>query len=122
MNTDESNDFLTATAKQLALTPTEETEAAKMAAVGLSPRDIAVALDMDKTRRELFCLLAEIPNSAVEVLITSARAEGRVAPQIKLQEAAAAGNIEAIRTLDKVQRANQLTDLIRRMDDDEFNP
>jgi hypothetical protein len=39
---------------------------------------------------------------------------------MKLQQAAAAGNVEAIRELQKLQRRNRYNELITHMDDDEF--
>ena len=49
------------------------------------------------------------------------RANGIASPQMKLQQAANAGNIDAIKTLQKLQQANRFNELIYYMDDDEFS-
>lgn len=92
----------------------------KLAAVGFSTSEIAVSMEWPRERRALFCELAAVPGSDVALLITAGQATGRAQPQIKLQEAAQAGNIEAIKTLQSLQRNNRLNQLINNMDDDEF--
>lgn len=106
----------------LALTSKEETEIMKLAAVGFMPHEIAVSMEWPRERRAAFCILANIPGSAVSALITAGRATGRAQPQIKLQEAAQAGNIEAIKALQNLQRINRFNELVNNMDDDEFTP
>ena len=83
----------------------------KLAAVGFMPHEIAVSMEWTRERR-----------TAISVLITAGRATGRAQPQIKLQEAAKAGNIEAIKALQNLQRTNRFNELVNNMDDDEFTP
>lgn len=104
------------------LTKAEETEVMKLAAVGFIPREIAVSMEWTRERRAAFCILANVPGSAISVLIAAGRATGRAQPQIKLQEAANAGNIEAIKALQNLQRTNRFNELVNNMDDDEFTP
>ncbi len=103
-----------------ALTSKEEEEVLKLAAVGLMPVEIAMSMEWPRERRAAFCALANIPGSDIAVLIASGRASGRTTPQVKLQEAAAAGNVDAIRTLQKLQANNRFNELVNNMDDDEF--
>lgn len=103
------------------LTKQEEDEVMKLAAVGLMPAEIAASMDWPRDKRLAFCLLARIPGSEIAVLISDGRASGRATPQIKLQEAAQAGNIDAIRTLHKLQAQNRFNELVTHMDDDEFD-
>lgn len=104
------------------LTKAEETEVMKLAAVGFMPREIAASMEWTRERRAAFCILANVPGSAISVLITAGRATGRAQPQIKLQEAAKAGNIEAIKALQNLQWTNRFNELVNNMDDDEFTP
>lgn len=106
----------------LPLTKGEETEVMRLAAVGFMPHEIAVSMEWPRERRAAFCVLASIPGSEISVLITAGRATGRAKPQIKLQEAATAGNIEAIKALQNLQRTNRFNELVSNMDDDEFTP
>lgn len=102
------------------LSKKEEEEVMQLAAVGFMPRDIAVAMEWPREKRTAFCMLANIPGSDIAALISAGRALGRAEPQRKLQEAARAGNIDAIRTLQKIQANNRFNELINHMDDDEF--
>lgn len=104
------------------LTKTEEEDVMKLAAVGFVADDIAVAMEWDRERRAMFCALATVPGSDIAILISAGRAEGRAKPQMKLQEAAAAGNIEAVKALQDLQRNNRFNELVNNMDDDEFTP
>lgn len=92
----------------------------QLAAVGMAPRDIAVTLELPRERRMAFCMLAETPGSEINLLIVAGRANGRATPQIKLQEAADAGNIDAIKALQDLQYDNRYIELVSNMDDDEF--
>lgn len=117
MNT-ENNDK--PTLPDFPLTKAEETEVMQLAAVGFMPHEIAVSMEWPRERRAAFCFLANIPGSTISILITAGRAAGRAQPQIKLQEAAKAGNIEAIKALQNLQRTNRFNELVNNMDDDEF--
>ena len=66
-----------------------------------------------------FVALADIPGSPVARLIAEGRANGIATPQMKLQEAAAAGNIDAIKVLQKLQEQNRFNELVYYMDNDE---
>lgn len=103
-----------------AITNKEEEEIMKLAAVGFMPREIAVAMEWPREKRAAFCLLANSPGSEVALLIAAGKAVGRADPQKKLQEAAQAGNIDAIKTLQKLQANNRFNELVNHMDDDEF--
>lgn len=103
-----------------ALSKKEEEEVMQLAAVGFMPREIAVAMEWPREKRVIFCRLAEKPGSEIALLIAAGKAAGRAEPQRKLQEAAQAGNIDAIRTLQKLQAHNRFNELVNHMDDDEF--
>lgn len=103
-----------------AISKKEEDEIMQLAAVGFMPRDIAVAMEWPREKRVAFCLLADTPGSEVAMLIAAGKAVGRADPQIKLQEAAKAGNIDAIKALHKIQANNRFNELVNHMDDDEF--
>lgn len=102
------------------LSTKEETEVMKLAAVGFMPKDIAVAMEWSPERRISFRILADIPGSDVAMLIAAGKAQGRARPQMKLQEAAAAGNVEAIKALQHLQATNRFNELLTNMDDDEL--
>lgn len=101
-------------------TDEKKEEIRKLAAVGLTPAQIAVSMELTRDVAAAFVALADIPDSIVATLIAEGRANGVAYPQIKLQEAAAAGNIDAIKELQKLQRSNRFNELIYYMDDDEF--
>ena len=102
------------------LTAAEEETVMQLAAVGFLPREIAAAMEWPRERRAAFCFLADMPGSDIALLIASGRANGRADPQIKLHQAAKTGNIEAIKTLQKLQSCNRFNELINNMDNDEF--
>lgn len=95
-------------------------EIMQLAAVGLTPAQIAAAMEYPPAAAAAFMALADVPGSTVARLIMEGRANGIAAPQIKLQQAANAGNIEAVKTLQKLQQNNRFNELIYYMDDDEF--
>ena len=92
----------------------------QLAAVGLTAEQIAVAAELEPDLATAFVTLAKVPGSRVARLIDEGRANGVAAPQMKLQAAAAAGNIDAIKTLLKLQRENRFKELLAYMDDDEL--
>lgn len=102
-----------------ALTAAEEKEVMKMSAVGLMPFEIALSMEWSPERRAAFCRLAMIPGSVVATLMLEGRTLGKTQPQVKLQEAAAAGNIEAVKSLQELQAKNRMNELITFMDEDE---
>lgn len=104
----------------LALTKEHEDDILKLAAVGLSPAEIAAAVELDTRTAMLFVALAEVPGSNVSLMLARGRAIGRATPQMKLQEAANAGNIDAVKTLQKIQKENRFQELVNNMDNDEF--
>lgn len=104
----------------LTLSAEEKEDIQKLAAVGLSPAEIALSMEWPDERRFVFLTLANSHNSTIAHLIASGRASGRSIPQIKLQEAAAAGNIDAIKALQRLQANNRFNELVNNMDDDEF--
>lgn len=95
-------------------------EILKLAAVGLAPAQIAAAMEYPPDAAAAFVALADVPGSTVARLMIEGRANGIASPQMKLQQAANAGNIDAIKTLQKIQQANRFNELINYMDDDEF--
>lgn len=104
----------------LVLTKQHEDDIMKLAAVGLSPAEIAAAVELDTRSAMLFVALADIPGSNVSLMLARGRAIGRATPQMKLQEAANAGNIDAVKTLQKIQKENRFRELVNNMDDDEY--
>ena len=102
------------------LTADQEQEIMKMAAVGSSPSEIAAALELEPRKALLFVMLASTPVSNVAALIRAGKAIGKVQPLMKLQEAATAGNVEAVRTLRQIQKENRMLQLLTAMDDDEL--
>lgn len=105
---------------EITLTKEQETDILKLAAVGLQPGDIAVAVELEPRDAMMFVALSEVPGSQVSRLMAQGRAIGRSTPQLKLQEAANAGNIDAVKTLQKIQKENRYQELVNNMDNDEF--
>lgn len=101
-------------------TAEQKADIEKLAAVGLPPADIAAAIELAPRDAVIFVMLADMPGSSISLMLTRARAIGKSRPQMKLQEAANAGNIDAAKALQKMQRENRLQDLITNMDNDEF--
>lgn len=122
MTMKQENELINPVLPGFALSATEEEKVMKLAAVGFMPGEIAVAMEWPRERRAAFCALAEYPGSDVALLISAGRAEGRAMPQIKLQEQAKAGNIDAIKTLQVLQANNRFNELVTFLDDDEFTP
>lgn len=108
--------------EEYSLTNAQETEVMRLAAVGMRPADIALALELPPGKLMEFVKAAQDPANSLFWLIASGRATGKATPQIKLQEAAAAGNLEAIRLLQKAQAQNRFNDLLIKMDEDEYTP
>ncbi len=102
------------------LTPEEELEVLKLAAVGLRPHVIAAALEFTPERRRAFVALAAQPGSPVALLLESGEALGVAAPWKKLQEVAETGNVEAVKALREVQAVNRFNSLLLSLDDDEL--
>ena len=98
----------------------EVKEVQKLAAVGLAPENIALAMGWGYAKRRAFVILADVPASDVAVAIAQGRAAGLASPQIKLQEAAAGGNIEAAKAIREILEGNRFANLMASMDDDEF--
>lgn len=116
MNTDTNN-----SASISALIPeSKKDDILKLAAAGLTAAQIAAAEELSPPVAAAFIALADVPGSIVARLLEEGRAIGIAAPQKKLQEAAATGNIDAVKTLRKIQRENRFNELIYYMDDDEF--
>lgn len=92
----------------------------RLAALGFTPKNIAIALGLDRDDMLLFLRDAAVPGTAVAVLMLQAITQTKAAPQIKLHEAAEAGNVDAVKLLQDVQRRNQFNNMIEQMDDDEF--
>ena len=114
-------DTTTRPAISTAIPDDKKEEILKLAAVGLTPAQIAAAMEYPPDAAAAFVALADVPGSTVAQLIAEGRANGVATPQMKLQEAAAAGNIDAIKTLQKLQKVNRFNELIYYMDDDEFS-
>ena len=92
----------------------------RLAALGYTPKQMAVALGLDTADALLFLRDAATPATAVAALMRQAITETAAAPQVKLHEAAEAGNVDAVKELQKVQRRNEFNRLIEQMDDDEL--
>lgn len=104
----------------LTLTPDQKEEVRRLAAVGMSPAKIAVGIELRGKDVYRFRRLAEIPDSEVAMLIREGEISGVAIPQIKMQQAAAAGNLDAIKQLREVQADNEFQQLLNNMDDDEL--
>lgn len=104
----------------LIFTDEQKQDIEKLATIGFSPADIAAAIKLAPLDALVFVSLADVPGSSVSLMLTRARAIGKSTSQIKLYEAAAAGNIDAAKALQKLSRDNRLQELITNMDNDEF--
>ena len=102
--------------------PTEEQaeDIKRLAALGFTPKKIAIAMGLERDEMLLFLRDAATPGTAVAVLMLQAVTQTEAAPQIKLHEAAEAGNVDAIELLQDVQRRNQFNNIIDQMDDEEL--
>lgn len=103
------------------LSERDEESVMKLAAVGFAPSEIAAAMEWEPSRQLLFTTAATNPKSRIATLIAAGKVQGRATPQIKLHEAAAAGNIDAIKTLQGLQARNRFNELLTHMDDDELS-
>lgn len=101
------------------LTAGEKDEIMKMSALGLTPPQIASALGFAPDMAALFVRMADTPGSDIDRMLAEGRCVALADPQIKLHEAASAGNIEAVKELQKITRANRFNELVYYMDDDE---
>lgn len=122
MNTDNTDNTDIAKYPEFPLTTKEEEDVYKLASAGMRPAEIAVSMEWPPERCRAFCIIAELPGSPLALMLAAARAEGIATPQIKLQEAATAGNIDAIKELQKIQARNRFNELVNYLDDDEFTP
>lgn len=119
MNTPESNDK-PAVVDACKLPKETEDEVMQLAACGFNPGEIAEALEMPREKALAFVAMSKVPGSYVAKLINAGKVTGRATPQMKLQAAASAGNIEAIKELQKIQARNLFNERVRMMDDDEL--
>lgn len=101
---------------------TEHDDIRRLAGVGLSPEKIAAALELPPENAAAFSALAKVPGSPVARLFDEGRAICESTPQLKLLAAAQAGNVDAVKTLQKIQERNRLRAFMENMDDDEFDP
>ena len=92
----------------------------RLAALGFTPKKIAIAMGLERDEMLLFLRDAAVPGTAVAVLMLQAVTQTKAAPQIKLHEAAEAGNVDAIKLLQDVQLRNQFNNIIDQMDDEEL--
>lgn len=92
----------------------------RMAAAGMAPPAIAAATGLDGAEAAEFVRLAATPGSPVAALMAEGRANGLATPQVKALEAATAGNLDAVRTLRRIQSENLYDELLAGIDDDEL--
>ncbi|MDE5750102.1 MAG: hypothetical protein K2H87_04965 [Duncaniella sp.] len=97
-----------------------EERISELAAMGLTPAEIAAASGMVPGVAEVFVELADEPGSPVANLIDGARLNGFIEPQRTILAAVAKGDLEASKTLREIQAENRLRELIAYMDDDEL--
>ncbi len=109
------------TPQKFEFTQEKRREIQRLAALGMSPLDIAVGADIPREFIRLFETLADTPGSEIHTLIAQGEVAGRASAQIRMQEIAAAGNVEAARVISKMQADNLFKQLIKNMDDDEFS-
>lgn len=93
----------------------------KLAATGLSPQDIARALELPQKDIDLFVEMARKPLSRIGRLMAEGRAYGLAKPQLTAFESAEGGNLQALQTLMKYQDRNRFREMIAAADDDELS-
>lgn len=104
-------------ADSLFLQEEQREDVQKMAALGYSPKDIAIYLGVDI---DDFVLDSKTPGSTVHFLIQQGVLVTRAIPDMKLHELAEGGNIQALQQLDKLQQKRSFETLIEQMDEDEL--
>lgn len=90
----------------------------RMAALGYSPREIAVYVGVDP---EDFYSDSCIPGTSVSILMKEGILRTRAIPEIKLHESAETGNVEAIKLLESVYERRSFEKIILDIDEDEFD-
>lgn len=91
-----------------------------LSAAGLTPAEIAAAMEMGDSRAVEFCRDAEVPGSKTRRLIIAGRALGRAQSLEALQKSAASGDAQAFKVLQKAKRFNRFIEIVKKIDDDEF--
>lgn len=104
----------------LFLTEEEKENVRRMAALGYKPRDLALYLGMKGAKVLLFIQDAYEDGTTINLLIREGTLITKANPEMKLHEYAEAGNIEAIKELEKIKRRHSFESLIDQMDDDEL--
>lgn len=87
-----------------------------MAALGFRPEDMAAALGLSYSQRDRFLMEAFIPGTEIFRLIKEGTVQVRAIPEIKLHEAAEAGNLDAIKQLEEVKKKHHFENLVEDMD------
>ena len=90
----------------------------RLASLGYRPLDIAVSLGLSEDDRRNFVTDAARPGTTVFELIKEGVLVTRAAPEVKLHEAAEAGNVDAIKELNIVNFRHAYNQMIDDMDAD----
>lgn len=92
----------------------------RLAALGYKPHDIAVSIGLLPEEVLAFSEDAERIGTTVFSLIREGILVNRALPEKALQKVAESGDVEAVKTLLKVQRVHQFERMIDDMDNDEL--
>lgn len=96
----------------------QKEEIQRMAALGYSPKEIAIYLGVDI---DSFAKDAYIEGTTINALIRQGILVSRANPEMKLHEQAEEGNIVAIQQLEKVNRRRTFEIIVEQIDEDELS-
>lgn len=92
----------------------------RLASLGYRPVEIAVSLGLDQQKTAAFIRDADTPGTTVSTLIREGLLVTKAAPEVKLHEAAEAGNVDAIKELNIVNFRHAYARTLEEMDEDEY--
>ena len=98
--------------------PEQRDDVKRLASLGYRPTEIAVALGLEGEDALNFIKDAGTPGATAFQLIKEGILVTKAAPEVKLHEAAEAGNVDAIKELNIVNFRHAYNRMIDEMDDD----
>ena len=100
------------------LTDEQREDIQRMAALGYSPKEIAIYIGIDAAP---FTADAYIEGTTINGLIRQGILVSKANPEIQLHKQAEEGNIIAIQQLEKVNRRRTFEIIVEQIDEDEYN-
>lgn len=100
------------------LTDEQREDIQRMAALGYSPKEIAIYIGIDAAS---FTADAYIEGTTINGLIRQGILVSKANPEIQLHKQAEEGNIIAIQQLEKVNRRRTFEIIVEQIDEEEYN-